>query len=519
MTENEQQDKTTTPSPAGTSRSRKSRGRTRGGGRGRRHGRQDREKYFRLLPAVDELVNALDSILSSRERALPRPLITEAARETVEETRQKIALAKPESLPELDLSVETLARQAHARLEVKSRRSLSRVVNATGVVLHTNFGRALLAKEARDAAAEVASAYVNLEFDVAAGQRGSRLTHVEALLAKLTGAEAAIAVNNNAAALLLILDTFAKGGEVLVSRGQLVEIGGSFRLPDIMAKSGCRLVEVGTTNKTYLADYEAGVGPGTSLLLRVHTSNFKVVGFTADVDITEMAALGRRFNLPVVDDLGSGCLVDLSAYGLPPEPTPQASVAAGADLVTFSGDKLLGGPQAGIVVGRRKLVDALKGNPLMRALRLDKMALAALEATLRLYAEGGAPSRVPVLAMLTTHPNVLEENARTLAAAIRKALTGLTKKGEVTIDVVEGFSPAGGGALPGVELPARLVSVKTSRYSASVLEERLRLAQPPVLARIRDEHVLLDPRTILGGEEEDVAAAFKTAFGRGERGA
>lgn len=494
------------------------RGRSRGGNRGRHRPRQDREKYFRQLPSVDEFLKLFDKDLSTKERALPRPLLLEACREAIEDARQRINGARTESLAELDLSPESLLTSAHAHLSVKAKRSLTRVVNATGVVLHTNLGRSLLAREAQEAAMEAAASYVNLELDVATGQRGSRLVHVEALLAKLTGAEAAVAVNNNAAAVLLVLDTFARGGEAIVSRGQLVEIGGSFRLPDIMEKSGCRLVEVGTTNKTYLSDYEQAITPATNLFLRVHTSNFKVVGFTADVPTADLVGLGHRFNIPVVDDLGSGCLIDLAAYGIAAEPTPQASIAAGADLVTFSGDKLLGGPQAGLIVGRRKLIDALKRNPLMRAFRLDKVMLAALEATLRLYAEGEARARVPVLAMLTASPADLDTRARSLAQAIRRGVSGVTKKGEVAVEVADGTSPAGGGALPAVELPTRLVAIRSNRVSAAALEERLRQAQPPVLARIRQDHVLLDPRTILEGEEADVVEALKAAFTRGGEG-
>ena len=491
------------------------RSRSRGGNRGRHRSHQDREKFFRLLPQVDEFLKRFETELSVRERGLPRPLLLEAAREAIEDARQKITAAKSEGLGELDLSVEALLKSAHDYLGVKARRSLTRVVNATGVVLHTNLGRSLLAPEAREAALEVAASYVNLEFDVTTGQRGSRLVHVESLLAKLTGAEAAIAVNNNAAAVLLALDTFARGGEAIVSRGQLVEIGGSFRLPDIMEKSACRLVEVGTTNKTYLSDYERAISPATQLLMRVHTSNFKVVGFTADVPVGELVGLGRRSSIPVLDDLGSGCLIDLSAYGIPPEPTPQASIAAGADLVTFSGDKLLGGPQAGLIVGRRKLIDLLKRNPLMRAFRLDKITLAALEATLRLYAEGEATKRIPVLAMLTASEADLEARARALATAIRRGLSGVTKRGEVSVEVAAGTSPAGGGALPTVELPTRLVAIHSNRLSAASLEERLRQSQPPVLARIRQDHVLLDPRTILDGEESDVIEGLRAAFVRG----
>ncbi len=494
------------------------RGRSRGGNRGHRRPRQDRAKYFRQLPSVDEFLKLFEKDLSPKERALPRPLLLEACREAIEDTRQRINAARAESLAELDLSPESLLGSAHAHLSVKAKRSLTRVINATGVVLHTNLGRSLLAREAQEAAVEAAASYVNLELDVATGQRGSRLVHVEGLLAKLTGAEAAIAVNNNAAAVLLVLDTFARGGEAIVSRGQLVEIGGSFRLPNIMEKSGCHLVEVGTTNKTYLSDYEEAISPATNLLLRVHTSNFKVVGFTADVPTADLVGLGRRYNIPVLDDLGSGCLIDLTAYGIPGEPTPQASVAAGADLVTFSGDKLLGGPQAGLVVGRRKLIDALRRNPLMRAIRLDKVMLAALEATLRLYAEGEARTRVPVLAMLTASPTDLEARARSLAQAIRRGVSGVTKKGDVTVEVAEGTSPAGGGALPGVELPTRLVAIRSNRVSAAALEERLRLSQPPVLARIRQDQILLDPRTILEGDEDDVVQALRDALSRSGEG-
>ena len=370
------------------------------------------------------------------------------------------------------------------------RSSLRRVINATGVVLHTNLGRAPLAAAALDRIREVAAGYASLEYDLAAGSRGRRDVHAEGLLCRLTGAEAAVVVNNNAAATMIILAALAAGREVVVSRGELVEIGGGFRVPDVMAQSGALLREVGTTNKTRLNDYAAAVSDRTALILRVHPSNFRIEGFTARPALEELVALGARLNVPVVEDLGSGHLAAIPNHPLGGvEPSVEASVAAGVGLCCFSGDKLLGGPQAGIIVGRKALVDTIRRHPLMRALRVDKLTYAALEATLAEYAAGRGSAAIPVQRMLTMNAEAIRARADALVAAIGK-VPGWNAQ------VLKGMSAVGGGSAPGVELPTWLVSVEKDGLSAAVLEERLRGAAVPIVARIEQDRVVIDLRTV-----------------------
>jgi len=377
---------------------------------------------------------------------------------------------------------------------------LRRVVNATGVVLNTNLGRAPLHADVLAHVAAVSGGYSNLEFDLDTGKRGSRHAHVEALLTRITGAESAIVVNNCAAAVLLLADTFARGREVVVSRGQLIEIGGSFRLPEVLEASGARLVEVGTTNRTYLRDYERALRPETGLLLLSHTSNYRIVGFTAEVDRTDLAALGRAHGVVTAEDLGSGLLVDLTRFGLPPEPTVQASLAAGVDVVAVSGDKLLGGPQAGILLGKRDMIARLKANPLMRALRPDKLALAALEGALRPYLRPDTlEAAVPIMGMLARTPDALQAAAGRLADRLGAR-------------VIPGASTVGGGTFPGVELPTFLVAVEApfgDLASVDKLAAALRASDPPVIGRVADGRFLLDPRTLLDGDEDLSVAAFQ----------
>lgn len=389
-----------------------------------------------------------------------------------------------------------------------SRPRLRKVINATGVILHTNLGRAVLSQAAREALDAVAGHYCNLELDLETGERGSRQDHVRDLLRELTGAEDALVVNNNAGAVLLALNTLARGKQVVVSRGQLVEIGGSFRLPEIMAASGAILVEVGTTNKTYLRDYEQAVGPETALLLRVHTSNFRIIGFAAEVGIAELAGLGRRLGIPVMEDLGSGLLVDLGGDFLRDEPVVVASLAAGADVVTFSGDKLLGGPQAGIILGREKYLEPMRKNPLARALRIDKLSLAALEATLRLYLDPDwAKSQIPTLHALFVSVEELRRRAERLRDLLVPAL-----RDQAEAEVQTGFSEAGGGSLPGVALPTFLVLVRPRELSVEELAARLRRAEPPVIARRLEGALALDVRTMLEGEEALVVRAVASCL-------
>jgi L-seryl-tRNA(Ser) seleniumtransferase len=427
-------------------------------------------------------------------------MVTGAVRRVVDAERTRLLAGEPPR------SAEALAASAAEAVAGLLRPRLKRVVNATGVLLNTNMGRAPLAEAALDALHDVAGGYSTLEFDLESGRRGSRHALVEDVLKRLTGAEAALVVNNCAAAVLLVVDAFARGGEVVVSRGELIEIGGSFRLPDVIASGGARLVEVGTTNRTHLADYERAIGPDTALLLASHASNFRITGFTAAVPRAELARLGRSRGLPTVEDLGSGLLVDLTRFGLPPEPTVAERLRDGLDLVLVSGDKLLGGPQCGLVLGRAEAVARLKQHPLMRALRPDKLALAALDATLRLYM---APERlaetVPLFAMLAKTPESLRAEALALAGALA-GFEGLKA------DVVEGLSTVGGGTLPGVELPTWLVALQARDMGAEALAARLRTGEPAVVARIAEDRVLLDPRTWLSGDAARVRAAVGRAI-------
>jgi L-seryl-tRNA(Ser) seleniumtransferase len=412
---------------------------------------------------VDELARASDD-----------PLAVEAARQVVARARERIqAGADPGDL----------AAQLQAELGAARAPHLRRVINATGVIVHTNLGRAPLAEAALDRVREIGRGYSNLEYDVSAGGRGSRQDHVAGILRRLTGAEAALVVNNNAAAVMLVLAVLAEGREVLVSRGELIEIGDGFRIPDVLERSGARLREVGTTNRTRAADYETAIGPETAVLLRVHQSNFRVVGFTAHPSLGELRDVARRHGLPLVDDLGSGALIAIGD-----EPTARASLAAGADLVCFSGDKLLGGPQAGIIVGRADLVEKLRRHPLQRALRADKLTLAALEGTLTLAID--APDEIPVLRMLREPP----EAVRTRAAHLANLVGG---------DVEETVARAGGGSLPLTELQSFACAVEEK------LAVKLRAGNPPVIAVVRDGKTLLDCRTLTDGEAEEVAEAVR----------
>lgn len=454
---------------------------------------------LRQLPSVDELLQEL----SIRETAqtLPRWAVVEAIREVLERWRRMLATGQSESAPADLPSRAALASEAQRIALRLNRPALRRLINATGVVIHTNLGRAPLAEVGIERMVEVAQGYSNLEYELEQGERGSRQSHVEWLLCRLTGAEAALAVNNNAAAVLLAINTLAEGKEVVVSRGELVEIGDSFRIPDIMRRAGGILREVGTTNRTYLRDYEEAIGATSAMLLKVHTSNFRIQGFASQVPVALLASLGEKTGLPVVEDVGSGALVDLSQIGLSKEPMPSESIRAGADLVTFSGDKLLGGPQAGLIVGKRELVEKLRRNPLARAVRIDKLTLAALEATLRLYLdEGRAFSHIPVLRALAMPLQEIEKRA----GRLRDRIVALAS-GHLEVSVIDGTSEVGGGALPLESIPTRLVAVQAAHLTAPVLEGRLRRTDPPVMVRIKDGLVVLDPRTVLEDELETLA--------------
>lgn len=463
---------------------------------------------LRKIPAVDELLAA--PAVRDLLAAHPRWAVLEAIREVLAE-RRRLILQGDASRAEALLTPEAIAAAVAEAAAAKAGPSFLRVINATGVVLHTNLGRAPLPAAALQAIQATAGGYANLELDLSTGERGSRQAHVEALLTALTGAEAALVVNNNAAAVLLAINTVADGKEIVVSRGELVEIGDSFRIPDVMVRAGGRLREVGTTNRTYLADYEAAIGPDTALLLRVHRSNFQILGFTAEVDLPELVALARRRNLLVMDDLGSGALLDLSLLGLRREPLAADAIRAGADLVTFSGDKLLGGPQAGILVGRRDLLARARKNPLARAVRIDKLSLAALSATLLLYREPERALReIPILRMLALPAAAIGERAERLARALGPAARG------VAITVEDESSEVGGGALPLQALPTRVLALRPAPGGASAaeLEARLRRGRPPVLVRVKGDRVLLDLRTVEAEQEAALLQALGGALSR-----
>jgi len=454
----------------------------------------DAGALLRQLPSVEEILR--EPATRTLLQRLPRWAVLDGVREALERARRRI-LAGGEAPDDLVAVAAALA-------EAAARPSLRRVINATGVILHTNIGRACLPDAALQAALEAGRAYSTLEFDLEAGARGSRQVHVEGLLTRLTGAEAALAVNNNAAAVLLAINTLAEGREVLVSRGELVEIGGSFRIPDVMRKAGGLLREVGTTNRTHLRDYEAALSERTALLLKVHPSNFAIVGFTAAVPLPELVALGKRHHVPVMVDLGSGALADLTPYGVTGEETVPDVLRQGPDLVTCSGDKLLGGPQAGLVVGRRGVVEKLRKNPLARAVRIDKLSLAALAATLRLYLEGpAAVEAIPTLRSIALPAATIRARAEAAAEAARAA------GGDLSAEVIAGTSEVGGGASPTEALPTFLLALRSRSRTADALEAALRRHDPPVLARIKDGNVLLDLRTVAPEELPALTAALR----------
>ncbi len=441
------------------------------------------QEELRKLPSVDRLLQE-HSVAELVER-WGHELVVAAARQVVDRARE--AILAGEACPSSDQLAGRVGVQLAARLQP----TLRPAINATGVIIHTNLGRAPLSDQARAAMDAVALGYSNLEYDLEAGRRGSRYVHAEELLCQLTGAEAALVVNNNAAALLLILKALAADREVIISRGQLVEIGGGFRIPDVMRQSGATLVEVGTTNRTYIRDYEAAINDNTVALMRVHRSNFRLMGFVHEPSLREMASLAAERDLLLFDDLGSGTLLDTAPYGLAHEPTIQESVVAGAALVSCSGDKLLGGPQAGIIVGRSDLIARLKRFPLTRALRVDKTTLAGLQATLRHYLLGEAPQRVPVWQMIS-------QDERTLLRRARKWVRSLKRLG-IEATIVPGHSAVGGGSLPGETLPTHLVALEAG--SPDTVADQLRAADPPVITRIQDDRLVLDPRTVLPEQE------------------
>lgn len=452
---------------------------------------------FRRLPSVDRLIS--EERIKQLEGIYPQELLVNLVRQHLEHDRLSIAAGNP--CPSIDEIVESIC----AQLRELGNPSLRPVINATGVILHTNLGRAPLSREAAAAMDTVARGYSNLEFNLDSGTRGSRQTHIEQILCQLTGAEAALVVNNNASAVLLGLTALAKRKEVIVSRGQAVEIGDSFRIPDVMRQSGAKLIEVGTTNCTYISDYEQAINPRTVALMRVHSSNFQVVGFTHSVTLEELVALGQQYDLPILDDLGSGCFLDTATFGLAPEPMVQQSVAIDAGLVFFSGDKLVGGPQAGIIVGKKQLIDKLKKHPLARAVRIDKVRLAGLAATLVHYLKGEAVKKIPVWSMLSAPLEEIDRRAGMWAEAL----------GDLA-QVIEGESMIGGGSLPGSTLPTRLVAIggggkRKGQNIAQTLARKLRRSGKfPIIGRISGDVLLLDPRSVLPEEDQIVLPVLRS---------
>ncbi|HBI15265.1 MAG TPA: L-seryl-tRNA(Sec) selenium transferase [Desulfobulbaceae bacterium] len=463
------------------------------------------QELLRAIPNVDRCLQALSGL--DEVAQAPLLLVKNSVRDVLAELRAKIRAG--ESIPTAQLALEALLPVFAERIRKEQRPCLRRVINATGVIIHTNLGRSILPACAMDSIHQAGSRYSNLEFDLATGQRGSRYSLVEKLLCELTGAEAALVVNNNAAAVLLVLETLAKGREVVVSRGQLVEIGGSFRIPEVMARSGALLVEVGATNRTHPRDYENALTEQTALLLKVHCSNFRIIGFTREVTLEELVELGRQKGLPVMEDLGSGCFIDLRRFGLEKETTVQETVAGGADVVTFSGDKLLGGPQAGIILGRREIVEQVKKNPLNRALRIDKFTLAGLEAILRLYLdEKTAMAKIPTLAMIAAPVEEVNRRAKRLAGRLRSL-----QAEACGVKVVEAVARVGGGAMPEQNLPSRGVLLAPRGMSVNRLEVRLRSLDVPVIGRVENDSLLLDMRTVADDEIALLAASLHQVLG------
>lgn len=467
---------------------------------------EEKKQLLKALPKVDDCILLLTN---APENDAPLRIIKSMVQEAIEEERGRILKG-----------TSTTIRKQHEWLDIfreKITKKMSphfrRVINGTGVVIHTNLGRSILSRTTTDRLVQAGAFYSNLEFDLTTGKRGSRYSLVEDILCELTGAEAALVVNNNAAAVLLALDTLAKDKEVIVSRGQLVEIGGSFRIPEVMAKSGARLVEVGATNRTHLFDYQRAIGPETAMLLRVHTSNFRIIGFTSEVSAEEMVALAREHELITMEDLGSGSLIDFSRFGFPKEPTVGEIVQAGVDVVTFSGDKLLGGPQAGIIIGRKDVIARIKKNPLNRALRIDKFTLAALESVLREYYDAEAAlQNVPTLAMLTISPDHLKKRAQRIARLLKRRISQHCR-----VEIAQTVSRVGGGALPECNIESWAIDLQPLSLKLTSFEQGLRRLGIPIIGRIESDRFLLDVRTIQDVEIGELADLLEEFFQSGKR--
>ncbi len=474
------------------------------------------KELLRKLPAVDEILK--ENRTKKWLESFPRVLVLDAIRSALDCRRTAILQTTGAGKADGQLvSLAGILDDAELILASLSEPSLKTVVNATGVIVHTNLGRSVLSQKAVERVVEAARNYSNLEYDIAAGERGKRHVHVEGILKRLTGVEAATAVNNNAAAVLLCLNTIARGKEVVVSRGELVEIGGSFRVPDVMERSGAKLREVGTTNKTHIKDYEKAINENTGLILKVHTSNYKIVGFTKEVSPEDLATVGKKYNLPVMWDLGSGSFVDLSTYGAGSEPTVQQAVNSGVDVLTFSGDKLLGGPQAGMILGKKTWLDPVRSNPLARALRIDKLTLAALDATLSQYLDIEKATRdIPTLWMLTQPLSEIERKAELLSTDIKKI-----GDAGLSVSIQDDTSQSGGGALPTGNFPTKTVCIRHQRLSANKIEASLRVNKPHIIARIKEGMVVFDPRTLndeeIGKIVKAVEKIMQTPDDRGQK--
>lgn len=458
------------------------------------------QELLSKLPSVDEVLKS-DHCERWYER-YPRRYVVQAVREVIDIRRKEIINGTIR-----DTSIEEMVPDIEILIESLSALSLRPVINATGVVIHTNLGRSVLSEKLMDNVVKIATSYCNLEYDLAEGKRGKRYSHIKRLLIEITGAEDGFVVNNNAAAVLLCLNEMAKGKEVIVSRGELIEIGGSFRIPDVMISSGAILREVGTTNKTHLYDYERAINENTAMILKVHPSNYRIEGFTEDVPIEELIELGQARGIPVMYDLGSGCLIDLKPFGIHSEPSVKEIVKKGVDLVTFSGDKLLGGPQAGLIVGKKELIEKIQKNPLTRAVRIDKLTLSALEMTLFQYLdEEKAKRNIPTLRMLLEDPLKIKEKAKKVYNSIKRTV----KNAEVGL--IQDISRAGGGSLPEVDFPTYAVMIKPFPISVKRFEERLRSGSPPVIVRIKEDRIILDARTIEPKDIPELVARIKEAL-------
>jgi L-seryl-tRNA(Ser) seleniumtransferase len=462
----------------------------------------DQQNLFRQIPAVDQLL--LRPVIASWVEHTSREFVVSEIQKLLQTIRDSIRF---NNIPTVDINPEYVESTLVETLQIRLRPNLRTVINATGVILHTNLGRAPLSAAAQESLSAFSANYTNLEYEILTGQRSHRDKLLESLMQEVLGCEAATVVNNNAAAVFLVLNTLASGREVIVSRSELVEIGGSFRIPDIMARSGAILREVGTTNKTRVEDFRNAVGPNTALLLRVHPSNFRMLGFTERPELKELIGLSRNSGIPLVEDIGSGCLLDLRPFGIADEPVVQESLAAGVDLVSFSGDKLLGGPQAGIIAGARKLVDPIRKNPLMRTYRVEKLIYGALEATIGSYRFGRAAAEIPVVRMIAITGKELSQRARNFSRRLR---VGLGK--DTRVRLIPGDSVVGGGSCPECHLPTTLIALDSGRVRPNVIESRLRLQDPPIILRLEEDQVLVDLRTVFPSQERALIDGFCKAL-------